>query len=103
LARRDQRHVHSRPTRRSRDLPGFARATPGLRLRNRSLLGLVQIQSDQLGLARLLGNVDVGSRTELLAEGWLCPVGAGNDAGRTEDRKSTRLNSSHVKISYAVF
>src|SRR5436309_11598049 len=24
-------------------------------------------------------------------------------AGRTLDRKSTRLNSSHVKISYAVF
>src|SRR5436309_11115540 len=24
-------------------------------------------------------------------------------AGRPEDRKSTRLNSSHVKISYAVF
>src|SRR5690606_42023882 len=24
-------------------------------------------------------------------------------AGREEDRKSTRLNSSHVKISYAVF
>src|SRR3989442_14161537 len=23
--------------------------------------------------------------------------------GRTEDRKSTRLNSSHVRISYAVF
>src|SRR5690625_6378176 len=33
---------------------------------------------------------------------------AGGDAGtrprgRTEDRKSTRLNSSHVAISYAVF
>src|SRR5436309_8141377 len=27
---------------------------------------------------------------------------AGGDDGR-EDRKSTRLNSSHVKISYAVF
>src|SRR5690606_40937376 len=25
------------------------------------------------------------------------------EAQRTEDRKSTRLNSSHVKISYAVF
>src|SRR5690606_40308238 len=31
--------------------------------------------------------------------------GAGGDLGeqRGEDRKSTRLNSSHVKISYAVF
>src|SRR5690606_40317986 len=27
----------------------------------------------------------------------------GADEGRAEDRKSTRLNSSHVKISYAVF
>src|SRR5699024_11754914 len=26
-----------------------------------------------------------------------------NDAGASEDRKSTRLNSSHVSISYAVF
>src|SRR5690606_42141436 len=27
----------------------------------------------------------------------------GKDAGIAQDRKSTRLNSSHVKISYAVF
>src|SRR5436309_4245109 len=26
-----------------------------------------------------------------------------NSTGRASDRKSTRLNSSHVKISYAVF
>src|SRR5690606_40669726 len=37
---------------------------------------------------------------------WACrssrsPSGGGRD--RWEDRKSTRLNSSHVKISYAVF
>src|SRR5690606_41548914 len=39
------------------------------------------------------------------------PVGGGEfmryvdmcNAGKFEDRKSTRLNSSHVKISYAVF
>src|SRR2546426_1693363 len=34
------------------------------------------------------------------------PGGAGNRralAGRPEDRKSTRLNSSHLVISYAVF
>src|SRR5690606_40029305 len=31
---------------------------------------------------------------------WL-PAGTANEAER--DRKSTRLNSSHVKISYAVF
>src|SRR5436305_11879678 len=28
---------------------------------------------------------------------------AGSQPGRSEDRKSTRLNSSHVRISYAVF
>src|SRR5690606_41613559 len=32
----------------------------------------------------------------------LLPAAVGGGAGRT-DRKSTRLNSSHVKISYAVF
>src|SRR3712207_7726860 len=29
--------------------------------------------------------------------------GAGHGAGPREDRKSTRLNSSHANISYAVF
>src|SRR2546430_7883778 len=28
---------------------------------------------------------------------------AGGDSGRARDRKSTRLNSSHSQISYAVF
>src|SRR5690606_40544660 len=31
------------------------------------------------------------------------PVGGGFDDEFSQDRKSTRLNSSHVKISYAVF
>src|SRR6266498_4733746 len=30
-------------------------------------------------------------------------VGSAGTQRRTEDRKSTRLNSSHVRISYAVF
>src|SRR6266498_2786286 len=33
--------------------------------------------------------------------GWIPPVGA--ERARAVDRKSTRLNSSHVRISYAVF
>src|SRR5690606_41732139 len=37
---------------------------------------------------------EVGEMTEALV---------GHQHARTEDRKSTRLNSSHVKISYAVF
>src|SRR5690242_8857089 len=31
------------------------------------------------------------------------PVDGGQDRGRDGDRKSTRLNSSHMSISYAVF
>src|SRR5690606_39758854 len=30
-------------------------------------------------------------------------AGPGDAPGKSKDRKSTRLNSSHVKISYAVF
>src|SRR5688572_32153514 len=39
------------------------------------------------------------------ASGWLSNSGYGNDwfDGLTKDRKSTRLNSSHSQISYAVF
>src|SRR3712207_7258029 len=38
--------------------------------------------------------------------GWLSPIrteGVESRTFRTEDRKSTRLNSSHANISYAVF
>src|SRR5207249_1898334 len=45
---------------------------------------------DQAGDDRLPGHVDDARAS-------------GRRAGRREDRKSTRLNSSHVSISYAVF
>src|SRR5256885_5113379 len=32
-----------------------------------------------------------------------CTAGGGEHRGSAEDRKSTRLNSSHLVISYAVF
>src|SRR3712207_9584136 len=34
---------------------------------------------------------------------WLCHMGRAARDGSFEDRKSTRLNSSHANISYAVF
>src|SRR5579859_7338274 len=34
--------------------------------------------------------------------GWACALGR-HPGGRCQDRKSTRLNSSHSQISYAVF
>src|SRR5690606_40004499 len=51
---------------------------------------------------------DVGLLLDLALGGGLALVGAGEAAllrrlGQVLDRKSTRLNSSHVKISYAVF
>src|SRR5207302_10742693 len=50
---------------------------------------------DQRGLV-----LHCGSFSKTLAPGWRVGWVA---AGRFRDRKSTRLNSSHVKISYAVF
>src|SRR5215813_2318331 len=44
-----------------------------------------------------------------LSPSWICRRSTGpascrtRQAGRNRDRKSTRLNSSHVRISYAVF
>src|SRR5574341_2238390 len=34
---------------------------------------------------------------------WVCPDRHGQDGRKIPDRKSTRLNSSHQLISYAVF
>src|ERR1039457_6644857 len=49
----------------------------------------------------------IASPTENPVENKLGPAKAlphtGKAAGRTRDRKSTRLNSSHLVISYAVF
>src|SRR5690606_39284534 len=58
------------------------------------------------GLARIL-EVDTGAITRTLdrleAKSLLRRVRCTEDRRVVQDRKSTRLNSSHVKISYAVF
>src|SRR5207302_10506964 len=68
------------------------------------------------GIDQLAGPVDVGQEVDNLVRIDLQPwaaehfsykivnfqYGRGN-ANQNSDRKSTRLNSSHVKISYAVF
>src|SRR5207302_11279563 len=78
---RHLRHLHSFPTRRSSDL------VPGACGRNRAL-------GDRSPSRR-----GGGRRTPPVAR--LRSVLAGSK--HAGDRKSTRLNSSHVKISYAVF
>src|SRR5690625_6047067 len=50
-----------------------------------------------IGKPQFLGHIIVDKRTfDKKANAWYLDTGAG-------DRKSTRLNSSHVAISYAVF
>src|SRR5204862_366844 len=50
------------------------------------------------GLRRRVNEMLEAERVEVARSGWRA---AG--AARARDRKSTRLNSSHVEISYAVF
>src|SRR5690606_40934655 len=75
------------PTRRSSDLqrPAGHDRSGGCRRRRRGRVGAVVVGARQ-PLANLLGR-----------------LGQPFTDTRKEDRKSTRLNSSHVKISYAVF
>src|SRR5438876_1293471 len=49
---------------------------------------------------RMDGRNDVGPRSEILS---MANVGGETAAETDRDRKSTRLNSSHPSISYAVF
>src|SRR5699024_12364371 len=91
--------LHSFPTRRSSDLKADARG--GLEL----LVGLPQ-QRGALGLFRAV--VDQGAGGVLAAFHPLHIAGAHDGESLQHihpalDRKSTRLNSSHVSISYAVF
>src|SRR5207248_3746217 len=77
--------LHSFPTRRSSDLPGpHARHRGGEQYRVR---GHCDLRSDQ-------AHVEGGD---------FAPEETGADGDDGVDRKSTRLNSSHRTISYAVF
>src|SRR5690606_42152923 len=67
------------------------------------LLELTHVDGDQLALATV---EDVGQRERGLGLAHAGGTDKHEDAARLVrvlDRKSTRLNSSHVKISYAVF
>src|SRR5690606_41686447 len=84
------RDLHSCPTRRSSDLTTDPRKVAG--------------SSERQGLRPLIDSWRDATLCSMLA--YLEPYPACKVALRTrahEDRKSTRLNSSHVKISYAVF
>src|SRR5690606_40223891 len=85
----DHRHLHSFPTRRSSDLR----------------VVLEKVPPEHFGDIR-----HAHWRTRMTTVGFLHRIHAQGTNGigsvtttGHEDRKSTRLNSSHVKISYAVF
>src|SRR5699024_11678950 len=80
-------HLHSFPTRRSSDLPAT-----GHRLCNRA----AGTENNRYGYKSWR------PRTAMPTRSWQADTTAPTRA-RTADRKSTRLNSSHVSISYAVF
>src|SRR5439155_12745492 len=93
--------LHSFPTRRSSDLRGTAPA-------DRDEVDATPVDARQFGIGDHLGIED---QPEGIVAGDLMPeldephqfpglIGAGQVG---VDRKSTRLNSSHVAISYAVF
>src|SRR5690606_41949056 len=80
---RDHRDLHSFPTRRSSDLVAVIRAN----VRSAS--------SGSLPLTVIAATARAPSSQR--------PPDHRHSSERWKDRKSTRLNSSHVKISYAVF
>src|SRR5690606_41963071 len=93
------RALHPFPTRRSSDLrdraPGLFGSFPQLRREGPSSLGTRPERCTAWGFP---------GRAPILREKlrWLSHLVRAPDGGGL-DRKSTRLNSSHVKISYAVF
>src|SRR5690606_41133465 len=95
--------LHSFPTRRSSDLQHRAEALAGGEDLGFGLFG----EGDHLGVAAALEVEDAVVGPAVLVVTDEAAVGIGRErrlagAGEAEDRKSTRLNSSHVKISYAV-
>src|SRR5690242_15511462 len=90
IAPADRRAAAGGLTQRAHDLWTSAK---GL-VHDHTLLALLEVQRASLGLVKIIGAAVVIS--VLAVSAWMGLVAAG-------DRKSTRLNSSHMSISYAVF
>src|SRR5690606_41267889 len=100
---RDYSTLHSFPTRRSSDLEHLPKITAGLirwcqgysEPNAGSDLASLQTRAESDGDDYIINGQKIWTSYANYADWIFCLV-------RT-DRKSTRLNSSHVKISYAVF
>src|SRR5204862_6425403 len=91
--------LHSFPTRRSSDLRvGGTKVVCLTRIMEQVIeLAFTSACTDEFPISR--ENRALGSRKEFPVQRLIGRV----RKGFAEDRKSTRLNSSHVEISYAVF
>src|SRR5437660_4021507 len=97
-----QRCLHSFPTRRSSDLRGCAGSpfvTSAAPVRAASMQ---EIKEQPTTASEATDGLAAAA---LRAEAWAGEpfLREGEDPAQVLDRKSTRLNSSHVAISYAVF
>src|SRR5688500_19513124 len=86
------RYLHSFPTRRSSDLTGFLQESPV----HEAIPVRPHHHHDLSRGRRRARSAHAPRQPERRAD-------AGGDRLSPEDRKSTRLNSSHLVISYAVF
>src|SRR5438309_3974536 len=79
-------------------------AARGLRMKAREIIRGITINAARsLGFQHIVGSIANGKRADIVilkvpSHGWI-----GYTYGEGLDRKSTRLNSSHSSISYAVF
>src|SRR5690606_39871581 len=94
---RAPRHLHSFPTRRSSDLePVLPEAYFGVETSLNT--AIPSEMAKHPGLPAATVDFRIGSRSVASEDNY-----PNSQVSSVGDRKSTRLNSSHVKISYAVF
>src|SRR5699024_12058594 len=89
----------------SRSFPSFpTRRSSDLTKQMIQQLGTVTLEADTFDMVELVVAGRIGQAQQQLKTLLELPDAPGNDQfHHVKDRKSTRLNSSHVSISYAVF
>src|SRR5688572_31517560 len=94
--RRPYQSTHSFPTRRSSDLGSICVGSSDIGGLSRRSWHVLQYRVEE-------GDFAIGLPEQQLAVGQQIDGLARTRGARRRDRKSTRLNSSHSQISYAVF
>src|SRR5699024_12147706 len=96
---RDHLYLHSFPTRRSSDLALFERQSNRISLTDQGQIFLDYTHQ----ILELYHSLKEDLTLDEHSLPSVIHVGASSTMAHYIDRKSTRLNSSHVSISYAVF